>query len=78
MGWVPQTIGFMYFLAHSSLSVRFMLLVQQSFPKKAYMWYQALFSTYKKRLFVTFYIILSILTNKKIVRDNTLGNLVNR
>ena len=50
---------------------------QQSFPKKAYMWYQALFSTYKKRLFVTFYIILSVLTNKKIVRDNTLGNLVN-
>ena len=51
---------------------------QLSFSKKAYMWYQALFSTYKKRLFVTFYIILSILTNKKIVRDNTLGNLVNR
>ena len=50
---------------------------KQSFPKKAYMWYQALFSTYKKRLFVTFYIILSVLTNKKIVRDNSLGNLVN-
>ena len=31
---------------------------QQSFPKKPYMWHQAFFRTYKKPLFVRFYLIL--------------------
>ena len=50
---------------------------QQSFPKKPYMWHQALFRTYKKPLFVRFYLILSILANNKVVKNYILCNLVN-